>query len=467
MQLKSQMLPCDVSSTLDEEMRTIGEHERVRETLTEIIVSRIDELHSKIEEDLSWQRESNKTLPELLEKYDRSMSAIRMEKHSAFGPQSLSQRRSAPTLRISQSNIKTEPEMIIYNKREIPSPADYMVKQRVPQPCPGGKFNGSGRIELKPDNFSVPGPGAYGDVSRSKLPAGGKFNNANVPDFITVSKRKGSRLPGPLDYKPSHRVSRTPIPAVRFTKCFPKSDVDWKVYHASKIPGPGAYKVVPPKRTTSGQKFSSSYVKSFIDEAVHKGRAVPGPKYAPQNSADESGRNKRNFLWDVGGISKHSSSVDQLIRAAQSAGDQVQPKTQTRKQQQRQAEKLSESKRRNLYLQELAEVELVKDRMERRVHRRRYATYTSPYAHPLEQTARPCSPSSPDSPVRLKPLPMETEHSGKSHAKKRQKREYRRRGKRKKFMTIKETMRLSRQMLREEEQAKKAKALMNGLAGIN
>ena len=34
-------------------------------------------------------------------------------------------------------------------------------------------------------------------------------------------------------------------------------------------------------------------------------------------------------------------------------------------------------------------------------------------------------------------------------------------------MTIKETMRLSRQMLREEEQAKKAKALMNGLAGIN
>lgn len=105
---------------------------------------------------------------------------------------------------------------------------------------------------------------------------------------------------------------------------------------------------------------------------------MPGPKYAPQNSAGESGRNKRNFLWDIGGISKHSSSVDQLIRAAQSAGDQVQPKTQTRKQQQRQAEKLSESKRRKLYLQELAEVELVKDRMERRVHRRRYATYTSP-----------------------------------------------------------------------------------------
>ena len=90
MLLKSQMLPCDVSSTLDEEMRTEGEHERVRETLTEIIVSRIDELHSKIEDDLSWQRESNKTLPELLEKYDQSMSAIRMEKHSAFGPQVLS-----------------------------------------------------------------------------------------------------------------------------------------------------------------------------------------------------------------------------------------------------------------------------------------------------------------------------------------------------------------------------------------
>ena len=126
---------------------------------------------------------------------------------------------------------------------------------------------------------------------------------------------------------------------------------------------------------------------------------------------------------------------------------------------QRQAEKLSESKRRTLYLQELAEVELVKDRTERRVHRRRYATYTYPYAHPLEQTARPCSLSSPDSPVRLKPLPMETEDSGKSHAKNRKKREYRRRGRRKKFMTIKETMRLSRQMLREEEQAKKAKAL--------
>jgi hypothetical protein len=55
----------------------------------------------------------------------------------------------------------------------------------------------------------------------------------------------------------------------------PKSELDWKIFYARSLPGPGQYEVAraPP---TSGA-FSTAVPKSSLDWAIDNARKLPGP----------------------------------------------------------------------------------------------------------------------------------------------------------------------------------------------
>ena len=145
----------------------------------------------------------------MLEKLDSSMFALKHSGYSSLGNQVLSTKPNSSQFAIVPGKTLTEPELIVKAKRDIPAAARYNVKQRYPQPLPGGNFaNSSERKEVKPDNWNNPGPARYGDTCSSMLPKGGRFNKSIVPTFLDLAERKGSRLPAPSDYVPLHRPAR-------------------------------------------------------------------------------------------------------------------------------------------------------------------------------------------------------------------------------------------------------------------
>jgi hypothetical protein len=145
----------------------------------------------------------------LVEEIDASTFALKYSGYSSLGNQVLSTKPNSSQFAIVPGKTLTEPELIIKAKRDIPAAARYNVKQRYPQPLPGGNFaNSSERKEVKPDNWDNPGPARYGDTASSMLPKGGRFNKSIVPTFLDLAERKGSRLPAPSDYVPSHRPAR-------------------------------------------------------------------------------------------------------------------------------------------------------------------------------------------------------------------------------------------------------------------
>ncbi len=311
--LKSKLLPCEHISARERLLPADYENIEWEKVLEKELRN---EVQKKLEEQIKQLRNDLfcKSTKSILKEYEREKMKFAIMNDSSFGKQALSQNRSSSSLVMSQSRIKTEPELIVYNKREIPSSAAYNLKSTIMQDTFGGKFstaNVPGFIDMAQRQGSqLPGPSEYGDVSKSRGVSGGKFNSANVPGFIAEAQRVGKSLPSPIDYKPSHRVTptgrRSTGNVAKFSNCYPKSDVDWLVYHARQIPGPGAYDVNKGNgigKSGGGQKFSTSYnIKSFAEEAICKTMDVPGPKYDPGGL----GVNKEGLLWDVGGLTKYS-----------------------------------------------------------------------------------------------------------------------------------------------------------------
>jgi hypothetical protein len=92
-------------------------------------------------------------------------------------------------------------------------------------------FAGSPRDACRIEHYAkeIPGAGEY-DTERSfrslKGPAGGKFNSSK-----------------------------------------PKSDIDWTIYRAAQMPGPGEYSPLPSK-SKGGGKFNESKPKSDIEVSL-------------------------------------------------------------------------------------------------------------------------------------------------------------------------------------------------------
>ena len=75
---------------------------------------------------------------------------------------------------------------------------------------------------------------------------------------------KGKSMPGPGQY--GRADAPRPSTGVLFSESNAKSDIEWKMYRASKIPGPGQYKVPAPMDGNDGRgvKFSDANTKSEL-----------------------------------------------------------------------------------------------------------------------------------------------------------------------------------------------------------
>jgi hypothetical protein len=69
------------------------------------------------------------------------------------------------------------------------------------------------------------------------------------------------------------------IPGGKFNASKPKSNLEWKMYHAEQVPGPGAYNSDSSKSSISGGKFNSSKPKTDVDWKVYRAKQTPAPGY--------------------------------------------------------------------------------------------------------------------------------------------------------------------------------------------
>eukprot|EP01029_Cantina_marsupialis_P000373 TRINITY_DN102967_c0_g1_i1.p1 TRINITY_DN102967_c0_g1~~TRINITY_DN102967_c0_g1_i1.p1 ORF type:complete len:475 (+),score=117.09 TRINITY_DN102967_c0_g1_i1:133-1557(+) len=99
-------------------------------------------------------------------------------------------------------------------------------------------------------------------------------------------------VPGPGEYSvPSEQVHGL---FGRFNESKPKNDVDWKIYHASKIPGPADYPA-PQLRGPSGGTFSAAFPKTSIEQYMYNNRHGPGPAAHDIPEAPEPGGGRFNM----------------------------------------------------------------------------------------------------------------------------------------------------------------------------
>ena len=99
---------------------------------------------------------------------------------------------------------------------------------------------------------------------------------------------RASQTPGPGQYDPVDKKNATG----KFSTSKPKSDVEWKIYNASKIPGPGQYDL-PDTMAKNGGKIPSrcgaptrmyasavtrrSKPKSDVEWMIYRAARLPGP----------------------------------------------------------------------------------------------------------------------------------------------------------------------------------------------
>ena len=103
---------------------------------------------------------------------------------------------------------------------------------------------------------------------------GGRFSTAFPMSDLERKILHASRLPGPLDYQ--NPAKHQQMAGGRFSTAYPKSDVDWTIYRSKQRPGPLDYR---PRRVRKdiGVKFSDSNPKSYLDWAIYNSQQVPGP----------------------------------------------------------------------------------------------------------------------------------------------------------------------------------------------
>ncbi len=100
-----------------------------------------------------------------------------------------------------------------------------------------------------------------------------KWGTTNPKSDVEWAIYYAKDLPGPGQYDVKEPSS---APCARFSQFTPKSDVDWMIYRARSIPGPGQYEPAQVK-TRASVTFSKFTPKGEIDKIVEKSREQPGP----------------------------------------------------------------------------------------------------------------------------------------------------------------------------------------------
>ena len=91
-----------------------------------------------------------------------------------------------------------------------------------------------------------PGPASY---EPKQLPSkGGKFNLSKAKSDLEWKIYFASRTPGPADFDPKPLKRK----GGKFSNAVPKSDVEWLIYHASMKPGVGEYDMAKAYKNLTG-----------------------------------------------------------------------------------------------------------------------------------------------------------------------------------------------------------------------
>lgn len=134
------------------------------------------------------------------------------------------------------------------------------------------------KLETTLERAITPGPGEYNLDAGPKGPKGGTWGKHKPKSDVEWKIYRAAQIPGPGQYKLPSSVL---VPGGTWGKHKPKSDVEWQMYRAAQIPGPGEYR---PRALKSGVavKFGNHNPPSDLDRAIRKARDLPGPgAYAP------------------------------------------------------------------------------------------------------------------------------------------------------------------------------------------
>lgn len=212
-----------------------------------------------------------------------------------YDPGKLRDRLDAPGVKIALGNPKSEVEWCEYRARQIPGPGEYT--------DPEYKLPIGGRMPPNGDDASVsknyieweehrasmlPGPADYPVPQCARIGAapGGRFPKSNPLGLLDTIVRANSYKPGPGHYRVDNKGKAGPSACISKTSV--KSDVEWAMYAASQLPGPGDYSA---KGTGAiGNKVSSGHGrtapathmcraerKTTTDIQVERRRGMPGP----------------------------------------------------------------------------------------------------------------------------------------------------------------------------------------------
>ena len=130
--------------------------------------------------------------------------------------------------------------------------------------------------ETELERSITPGPGEYQDHSTDMVnnTRGARWGKHNPKSEIEWIMYRARQIPGPGEYTPFDPKSA--ITGGTWGKYTPKSDVEWKMLRASQLPGPGEYK---PKEVQPAnmQAFGNFDPPSEIEKVIRRASAVPGP----------------------------------------------------------------------------------------------------------------------------------------------------------------------------------------------
>jgi len=212
-----------------------------------------------------------------------------------YDPGKLRDRLEAPGMKMSEGNPKSEIEWCEYRAKQLPGPGQY-TKSEYELPT-GGKLGPSGPDVQASKNYieweeyrakQLPGPAEYDVPKGAQIGAcsGGVFPKFTPPGLVESNVRANAYKPGPGQYKvdDSHRAG----PSACISKSSGKSDVEWMMYRAAQLPGPGEYSA---KNTGAiGNKVSSGHGrtagathicraerKTITDIQVARRQGMPGP----------------------------------------------------------------------------------------------------------------------------------------------------------------------------------------------
>lgn len=214
-----------------------------------------------------------------------------------YDPDRLRDRLDAPGVKITKGNPKGEIEWCEYRARNTPGPGQYTdATYKLPK---GGRLppNGEnvsiskGYIEWEMYRASkIPGPADTGNLTK-KQRLGGSIMGGEFPKFTPMglvesavySKRN---MPGPADYEVGGMADGGQGACISKTSV--KSDVEWAMERASKLPGPGEYSTkntgIGGMLVNSGQGRSAPSAhmcraerKTTTDDALRLGKSTPGP----------------------------------------------------------------------------------------------------------------------------------------------------------------------------------------------